>query len=90
MPNDEAYNAVLKALSDMSDEWRIYRDTINRAINLLNHEVLEVADHQQRIATKIESIVTGQEQIRRWQAIRLGVEIASVLFIAAFALGVSR
>jgi len=90
MPTEEAYNGVLGALSDMALEWRIYRDTINRAINILNHEVLEFGKRQAQIVAKIETIVEGQEQIRRWQSIRLGLEIAAMLLIAAFALGLSR
>ncbi len=111
MPNEESYQAVLKALSDLaaqirtigdiSDQWRIYRDTINRAINLLNHEVLALAQRfdtddtarktrQQQIDEKMETIITGQEQIKRWQAIRLGIEIAAVLIVIAFFYGVTR
>ena len=101
MPSDESYQAVLKALSEMADQWRIYRDTVNRAINLLNHEVLSLANRfdtddaarkarQQQIDDKMQTIITGQEQIKRWQAIRLGIEIAAVLIVVAFAYGVSR
>lgn len=101
MPSDESYQAVLKALSEMADQWRIYRDTVNRAINLLNHEVLSLAQRfdtddtarkkrQEQIDQKMESIIVGQEQIKRWQAIRLGIEIAAVLIVIAFAYGVTR
>ena len=101
MPNEESYQAVLKALSEMAEQWRIYRDTVNRAINLLNHEVLSLAQRfdtddtarkkrQEQIDQKMESIIVGQEQIKRWQAIRLGIEIAAVLIVIAFAYGVTR
>ena len=101
MPNDESYQSVLKALSEMATEWRIYRDTINRAINLLNHEVLALAKRfddddsarrtrQTQIDQKMESIIVGQEQIKRWQAIRLGIEIAAILIVVAFVIGISR
>ena len=101
MPTDEAYAAVLKALSEMADTWRVYRDTINRAINLLNHEVLMLtsrfdkddqarAIRQQQIDAKMETIIVGQEQIKRWQAIRLGIELAAILIVVAFLIGVSR
>ncbi len=101
MPDNEAYQAVLKALSEMADTWRVYRDTINRAINLLNHEVLLLtsrfdkddqarAIRQQQIDAKMETIIVGQEQIKRWQAIRLGIELAAILIVVAFLIGVSR
>ncbi len=101
MPSDDSYHAVLKALSEMAEAWRIYRDTINRAINLLNHEVLDLArrfdtddqsrvKRQQQIDAKMETIIAGQEQIKRWQAIRLGIELAAILIVVAFAIGVSR
>ncbi len=101
MPSDEAYQAVLIELSKLAEQWRIYRDTVNRAINLLNHEVLALATRfdtddtnrakrQQQIDAKMEAIIVGQEQIKRWQAIRLGIEIAAILIVIAFAYGVSR
>ncbi len=103
MPNEEAdaYDRVVRALSDIADQWRIYRDTVNRAINLLNHEVLSLAQRfdtddaarkqrQEQIDVKMENIIVGQEQIKRWQAIRLGIELAAILIVAAFLYGVSR
>lgn len=103
MPSDDedAYQAVLKALSEMAEQWRMYRDTVNRAINLLNHEVLSLAQRfdtddtarkkrQEQIDQKMESIIVGQEQIKRWQAVRLGIEIAAILIVVAFLFGVSR
>ena len=101
MPSEDAYDGVLRALGDMAGEWRIYRDTVNRAINLLNHEVLDLAKRfdaddaarqarQQQVDQKMESIIVGQEQIKRWQAIRLGIELAAILIIVAFLYGASR
>ena len=101
MPNEDAYTAVLKALSEMAEAWRMYRDTINRAINLLNHEVLDLArrfdtddqaraKRQQQIDAKMEAIIAGQEQIKRWQAIRLGIELATILIVVAFVIGAIR
>ncbi len=101
MPSDDAYTAVLKALSEMSEAWRMHRDTVNRAINLLNHEVLDLAKRfdiddqarakrQRQIDAKMEAIIIGQEQIKRWQAVRLGIEIAAILIVIAFFYGVYR
>ena len=101
MPSEDAYDAVLKSLEGMAHQWIVYRDTINRAINLLNHEVLALSSRfdtddqarkarQQQIDAKMEAIIVGQEQIKRWQAIRLGIELAAFLIIAAFLFGVSR
>lgn len=99
--DDNPYDGVLRALSEMADQWRMYRDTINRAINLLNHEVLSLANRfdtddtarkkrQEQIDAKMESIIVGQEQIKRWQAVRLGIELAAILIVVAFLFGVSR
>lgn len=101
MPTDDPYDGVLRALGEMAGEWRIYRDTVNRAINLLNHEVLDLSKRfdvddaarkarQQQVDQKMESIIVGQEQIKRWQAIRLGIELAAILIIVAFLYGASR
>lgn len=101
MDDDDRYSGVLAALSNIASEWRIYRDTINRAINLLNHEVLALVDQkktddaarakrQEQLDATLKSIIDGQAQMRSWQWIRLGVEIAAILIIAAFLFGVSR
>ena len=101
MPSEESYHAVLKALSEMAENWRVYRDTINRAINLLNHEVLSLAqrfdtddknraERQQQIDAKMEKIIVGQEQIKRLWYIRVTIEIAAILIVIAFVFGASR
>ena len=75
MPTEEIYDAVLRELGKLSDEWRIYRDTINRAINLLNHEVLEVVDQldkndadrstrQTQLDTTLHTIQKQQQQLQ--------------------------
>lgn len=78
MPTDEAYDAVLKAFREINDQtldqWRIYRDTVNRAISLLNHEVLEVVDRldkndadrgarQSQLDVTLHAIQTQQVQL---------------------------
>ena len=99
--DDDAYQAVLKALSEMSEQWRTYRDVVNRAINLLNHEVLALANRfdtddatrkvrQQQIDEKMEKIIIGQEQIKRLWYIRVTIEISAILIVVAFLFGVSR
>ena len=101
VPSDDAYDAVLRALGEIAEQWRIHRDVINRAVNLLNHEVLDLArrydtddqarkNRQQQVDAKMESIIVGQEQIKRWQAIRLGIELAAILIVVAFVIGMSR
>ena len=75
MPSEESYQAVLAELSKLFGEWRIYRDTINRAIGLLNHEVLEVVDRlgkndadrgarQSQLDTTLHTIQSQQVQLQ--------------------------
>jgi hypothetical protein len=101
MGSDEAYQAVLKVLAELSDAWRIHREVVNRAISLLNHEVLSLVDRmdkddddrgvrQSQLDSQIKVIIDGQDQIRRWQWIRIGVEVTAILVIAAFLYGASR
>lgn len=39
MPSEEAYEAVLATLTEFGNQLRWHRDTINRAVGLLNDEV---------------------------------------------------
>jgi hypothetical protein len=109
MPTDDAYDAVLAELAklnrawqqsqaDMSEAWRLYRDTINRAVNLLNHEVLDFNDRLKRdedvrakrtleLDQKLATITSGQESIRRWQWVRLGVEVMAIIAVVAYIFG---
>jgi hypothetical protein len=101
MPSDDAYQAVLAELGKLAEAWRIHREVVNRAINLLNHEVLAVVarfdkddkarvDRQAQIDAKLEAISAGQEQIKRWQWVRIGVELLAIALVAAYLIGVSR
>ena len=83
MPTDEAYQAVLHELSKLAGEWRIYRDTINRAINLLNGEVVGFGKQQRSIDRKLDAI-------RRLQWTRVMIEIVLLLMAIAYIYGVSR
>ncbi len=75
MPSDDVSQVVLAELARLSAEWRIYRDTINRAIGLLNHEVLEVVDQlgrndadrgarQTQLDTTLHTIQSQQIQLQ--------------------------
>ena len=112
MPDDEAYDAVLRELSklvdalreqrnDLTESLRQHRDVVFRSINLLNHEVLILAKRfdiddearikrQQLIDATMQAIIAGQDQIRRWQWIRIGVELAALLIVIAFVIGANR
>lgn len=101
MSGDDAYQAVLAELSKLAEAWRIHREVVNRAINLLNHEVLAVVarfdtddkarrERQAQIDTTLKVITDGQDQIRRWQWLRLAIELVAIAVIAAYLIGVSR
>ena len=60
MPDDESYHAVLSELSKLSEAWRIHREVINRAISLLNHEVIGMSD---RIDKDDADRVRRQQQV---------------------------
>lgn len=101
MSSDDAYDAVLAELSKLHEAWRIHREVINRAISLLNHEVVAFKDRldrddgqrgarQAQLDGILKTITDGQEQIRRWQWIRIGVEVAAIVIVAAYLYGLSR
>lgn len=101
MPSDEAYDAVLAELSKLVDAWRVHRESINRAVNQLNHEVIgftqrldkDDADRgkrQVRLDAMLKTITDSQVQIRRWQWIRMGVEVVTIIVVAAYLFGLSR
>lgn len=98
MPSDDAYQAVLKALSEMVDTWRVHREVINRAVNQLNHEVIALTDRfgkddeargkrQIQIDTALKNIQDGQDRIRRWQYARIGIELLAIIAVVAYLFG---
>ena len=98
MSSDDAYQAVLAELTRMVDAWRIHRDVINRAVSQLNHEVigftnrldkndLDRGARQAQLDETLKTITDGQEQIRRWQWLRLAIEVAAIIIIAAYLIG---
>lgn len=94
----DAYEAVLAELAKLADAWRTYREVINRAVNQLNHEVIEFKDRldkddearekrQALLDKKLEQIQTGQDSIKRWQLIRIGLEVVAIGIVIAFIIG---
>lgn len=101
MPSEEAYQAVLAELQKLVEAWRIHREVINRAVSLLNQEVIGFtqrldkddqarADRQSQIDTVLKQITDNQTQQRRWQWVRLGVELLTIAVVAAYLIGASR
>lgn len=96
--NDDAYHQVLEELGKLHQAWQIYREVVNRAIGLLNHEVIEFRDRldkddrarearQKDVDAKLETISQGQARIQRWQWIRVGIEAAAILIVIALLIG---
>lgn len=98
-PNDDdAYHQVLAELGKLHEAWRIYREVVNRAIGLLNHEVVSFQDRlnkddtarekrQMEVDAKLDAITRGQARIYHWQWIRVGVEVAAILIVLALLVG---
>lgn len=95
---DRIKEAVVEKLSEISETWRIYRDTINRAINYLNHEVVNLIDRadrddklrterQAKLDATLEAVQHELRFIRRTQWIRIGVELALVIAGIAYLIG---
>lgn len=94
----DAYHQVLTELGKLHDAWRIYRDVVNRAINLLNHEVISFQDRldkddkarmsrQTEIDQKLDAITRGQARLQKWQWVRIGVELFVLVVILALFIG---
>lgn len=101
MPNDDPYTAVLAKFAEVVDALRLHKDVVNRAIGHLNQEVVSFSQRldkddaarvkrQQQLDEVLNSITNGQNQIRHWQWVRLAIEIAAILIVAAYLYGVSR
>jgi hypothetical protein len=97
MPTDESYQAVLHELSNLAGEWRIYRDTVNRALIVLNSEVVTFSKRLDRddVARVIrQHEVDGKlDAIKRWQWwwwIRVVIETVLLLMAIAYIYGVNR
>jgi hypothetical protein len=89
------------AQTSLVEAWRIHREVINRAIGYLNKEVIEFRERldqddkarikrQEQIDVALQNIQDGQAGIRKWQWIRLGAELAVILIVAAYLVGMSR
>lgn len=76
MPSDEAYAAVLAELSRLADAWRLHRESINRAVLVLANEVGSLERHV--------------DDVRRWQWIRLGIEMGVIIALLLYHFGVNR
>lgn len=65
MPTEEAYQAVLAELAKMAEAWRVHRDSMNRAVGILGHELYSL---EKRIET-----------LQYWQWARFGVEVGVII-----------
>lgn len=94
MPSDEAYDAVLKVLTDMADAWRAHRESINRAVGMLSEEVFRfdkrMRDDMQVRLDRQQEVDTKLHNIQRWQWIRLSVELIVIIAVAAYLIGVAH
>ena len=94
----DAYHQVLSELGKLHEAWRIYREVVNRAISLLNHEVISFQDRfdkddkarmqrQLEIDQKLDAITRGQARIQKWQWLRIAVEVLVLVVILALFIG---
>lgn len=94
----EAYEAVLAELSKLADAWRIHREVVNRAISLLNKEVIEFqrrlddddklrVERQSQVDDQFNLVVKDLKLIKRWQWIRLAIEVLAIVIVAAYLVG---
>lgn len=101
MPNDMLSDNVIAAIKGFQEELRLHRDTVFRAIGLLNQDIVSFAkrlddddiaraSRQSQIDEKLEQITRGQSRIQRWQWVRVGVEVAAVLIVLAFVIGMRQ
>lgn len=99
--SNDSYDQVLAKFAEVVDALRLHKDVVNRAIGYLNQEVVGFTQRlnqddaarekrQAQVDAKLELITHGQNQIKRWQWIRLAIEIAAILIVAAYMYGVSR
>jgi hypothetical protein len=102
MPNDDTmYDNVITAIKGFQEELRLHRDTVFRAIGLLNQDIVGFAkrldtddlartSRQAQIDEKLEQITRGQARIQRWQWVRVGIEVAAILIVIAFVMGMRQ
>ena len=83
--HQDAYRAVLERLDAMTADWRNHRDVINRAVGLLNQEVVGFAkrldrDDAERV-TRQAALDAALDGIQRW-LIGLIVALGVVILVA--------
>lgn len=89
--DDDLYQTVIERLGDLVKQWQFHKETVNRAIGLLADEVFRFqqrmdADDQKR-EDRQKVVDAKLDSIERWQRLRLLVEVALILVIAAALLG---
>lgn len=94
-------DALRSQREELTESLRQHRDVVFRAINLLNHEVIGFTqrldkddqartDRQSQVDSVLRQITDNQAQQRRWQWIRLGLELIAIAMVTAYLFGVSR
>jgi hypothetical protein len=92
------YDRLVRHFSDLTIAWQQHRDTVNRAVGILSHEILQVRDwmardDRQRAARQeqLDGVLARLEQsdraIRRWQWFRVAIELIAALVVVAFIIG---
>ena len=98
MADDEAYRAVLAELAKLHEAWRMHREVINRAVGLLNQEVVGLIDRMRRddsdrvqrqaqVDSQFAGIQRSLVTITKWQRLRVALEVVAIVVVLAFLIG---
>jgi hypothetical protein len=92
------YTALIRHFGDLTIAWQQHRDTVNRAVGILSHEILQIRDwmardetqrtqRQEQLDTVLSRLEASDRAIRRWQWARVIIEVIIGLIFVAFLVG---
>lgn len=96
--DDDRYHQLVRHFGDLTIAWQQHRETVTRAIGVLSSEILQIRDwmardeahrtaRQQQLDAVLGRLEQSDRAIRRWQWVRVLIEIIGVALIVAFVIG---
>lgn len=90
-PHDDDHINLVSHFGDLVREWQLHRETINRAVNLLATELIELRnrfdkDDAKRIDRQ-KDLDAKLTRLQHWQWGRVAIEVLVLIAIVAFIVG---
>lgn len=89
--DDDDRASLVSHFGDLVREWQLHRETINRAVNLLATELIELRNRSDkddaRRLDRQKDLDTKLARLQHWQWGRVAIEVLVLIAIVAFIVG---